>query len=96
MPIASYGGAAVTLNGKLWVVTPTGSSTRLHRYDPATNKWTSRASGPVGHYYPVAGVIDGKIYVAGTMKGDESPSHQVSVYDPASNSWSTAADMRGR
>jgi N-acetylneuraminic acid mutarotase len=93
MPIASYGGAAVTHNGKLWVLTPAGGSTRLHRYDPSTNKWTARASGPAGHYYPVAGVIDGKIYVAGTMKSDESPSHQVSVYDPASNSWSTGADM---
>jgi N-acetylneuraminic acid mutarotase len=93
MPIASYGGTAVVLNGKLWVLTPAGSSTRLHRYDPSTNKWASRASGPAGHYYPVAGVIEGKIYVAGTMKSDESPSHQVSVYDPASNSWSTGADM---
>lgn len=93
MPIASYDGAAVAYNGKLWVVTPAGSSTRLHRYDPSTNTWTARASGPAGHHYPVAGVIDGKIYVAGTMKSDESPSHLVSVYDPASNSWSTRADM---
>jgi N-acetylneuraminic acid mutarotase len=93
MPVASYGGASVAINGKLYVLTPTANSTLLHRYDPATNAWTSRATGPQGHWYPVAGVIDGKIYVAGTMHGDESPSPVVSVYDPATNTWSGKASM---
>jgi N-acetylneuraminic acid mutarotase len=93
MPVASYGGASVAINGKLYVLTPTANSTLLHRYDPATNAWTSRATGPQGHWYPVAGVIDGRIYVAGTMNGNESPSHVVSVYDPATNAWSGKAAM---
>jgi N-acetylneuraminic acid mutarotase len=93
MPVASYGGAAVAINGKLFVVTPSGSSTLLHRYDPATNTWTARAQGPQGHYYPVAGVIDGKLYVAGTMNGDESASERVSMYDPSSNTWTPKTSM---
>jgi N-acetylneuraminic acid mutarotase len=93
MPVASYGGASVAINGKLYVLTATANSTLLHRYDPSTNAWTARASGPQGHWYPVAGVIDGKIYVAGTMNGDESASQIVSVYDPSTNSWSAKAAM---
>jgi N-acetylneuraminic acid mutarotase len=87
MPVASYGGAAAAIGGKLYLLTPAGNSTLLHRYDPSTNSWTPRASGPQGHHYPVAGVIDGKLYVAGTMNSDESPSALVSAYDPATNTW---------
>ena len=90
MPVASYGGASVAINGKLYVLTPAAGSTLLHRYDPSSNSWTPRASGPLGHYHPVAGVIDGKIYVAGTMNADESASRRLSVYDPATNTWSTS------
>ena len=93
MPVNSFGGASVAINGKLYVVTPTGSNTLLHRYDPATNSWTARATGPVGHFFPVAGVIGGKLYVAGTMGSNNQPSHLVSVYDPATNSWSARAAM---
>jgi N-acetylneuraminic acid mutarotase len=93
MPVASYGGAAVVINGKLYVVTPSGNTTYLHRYDPATNTWTARAPGPHGHYYPVVGVIDGKLYVAGTMLGSENPSSLVSMYDPATNAWTPKAGM---
>lgn len=95
MPVASYGGAAVVISGKIYVVTPSGNVTLLHRYDPATNTWTARAPGPQGHYYPVAGVIDGKLYVAGTMLGNESPSSLVSMYDPATNAWTPKAAMPG-
>jgi hypothetical protein len=35
MPVASCAGAAVAIGGKLYVLTPAGSSTHLHRYDPA-------------------------------------------------------------
>jgi N-acetylneuraminic acid mutarotase len=93
MPVTSYGGASAAIDGKLYVVTPTGNNTLLHRYDPATNTWTARASGPVGHYYPVAGVIDGKLYVAGTLGNNNQPSRLVSVYDPATNAWSAKAAM---
>ena len=93
MPVASYGGAAVVICGKLYVVTPSGNTTYLQRYDPATNTWTARAPGPQGHYYPVAGVINGKLYVAGTMLGNESPSSLVSIYDPATITWTAKTGM---
>ena len=51
MPVASYGGASVAISGKLYVLTPTANSTLLHRYDPGSNTWTSRATGPQGHWY---------------------------------------------
>ncbi len=96
MPVASYAGASVAINGKLYVMTPTASSTLLHRYDPASNTWTARAIGPHGHYYPVVGVIDGKIYVAGTMLSNESSSGLVTMYDPATDTWTPKAGMPQR
>jgi N-acetylneuraminic acid mutarotase len=87
LPVTSARGAAVALNGKLWVATPAGASTRMHRYDPSTNTWTTRTSGPAGHEYAVAGVINGKIYVAGTMNADGTPSYALSMYDPGANTW---------
>jgi N-acetylneuraminic acid mutarotase len=93
MPVASYGGASVAINGKLYVATPSGNSTLLHRYDPATNTWIARASAALGHHYPVAGVINGKLYLAGTMSSDGSPRGSVSMYDPATNTWTAKAYM---
>jgi hypothetical protein len=52
------------------VLTPWGTSLYLHRYDPATNTWTARATGPTGHHYPVVGAINGKLYVTGSANHD--------------------------
>lgn len=93
MPVASWGGAAVAHNGKLWVVTPGANFSYLHRYDPATDTWSARAQGPAGHYYAVAGVIDGKLYLAGTMNADETASKGVSMYNPATNTWTAKASF---
>jgi len=93
LPVASWGGASVALNGKLWVVTPGPNSSYLHRYDPSTDTWTAKAQGPKGHYYAVAGVIDGKIYLAGTMNADETPSKDVAMYDPSTNAWTPKAQF---
>jgi N-acetylneuraminic acid mutarotase len=43
----------------------------------------------------VVGVIGGKLYLAGTMNADESPSGQVAMYDPATNSWTDRAQVDG-
>jgi N-acetylneuraminic acid mutarotase len=106
MPIASSGGAAVAIAGKLYVLaTQPGEDqfftgpTRLFRYDPATNSWTERASAPNHHFRGAARAIDGKLYVAGglTFYWDDAPRPrtwaQLDVYDPATNVWTTKAPM---
>lgn len=106
MPMASYGGAAAAIDGKLYVIaTPPGEDqfftapTRLFRYDPATNTWTQRASAPHHHHGGVARAINGKLYVAGGLSyyWDDAPRlrtwAELDVYDPVTNTWTTKAPM---
>lgn len=59
-------------------------SKTIEFYNPATNIWTSGASHAVGTG-DLAGVINGKIYVAKSTVTD--------VYDPATDTWASAAPM---
>jgi len=51
--------------------------------------WVARAAMPTGteRSASAVGVIDGKIYVAGGLRGD--PVADVSVYDPVADAWTT-------
>jgi N-acetylneuraminic acid mutarotase len=95
MPVPSAGGAAGTINGKLFVYTPARNGTvpYLHRYDPGTNTWTKRATPLHGNEFPAAGVIDGKLYLAGGFITPASPSNALDVYNPATNTWTTRKSM---
>jgi len=62
-------------------------------YDPATNKWESRAPMSVPRNHAFSGVVNGKIYVIGGRTGhafilSATNTNVVEEYDPASNSWS--------
>lgn len=69
---------------------------RVKAYDVATDTWRSKTDLPAALCgINGAGVINGKIYVAG---GDPSnhakgPVASLYVYDPATNAWSRKADM---
>jgi hypothetical protein len=93
--VASARGAAAAINGKLYVLTPAANSALLHRYDPASNTWSARAPAPRAHLYPASGVIDGKLYVAGSLNGDKSPLYGTSVYNPATNTWAARSETPG-
>jgi N-acetylneuraminic acid mutarotase len=62
-------------------------------YDPATNVWTTKASMPTARWGAAAGVIDGKLFVAGGRGTDLSVLTKMEMYDPASNSWGVRAKM---
>lgn len=69
MPTARYGGAAVTVNGLLYVMggfdaSGVGLST-AEVYSPATDSWRTLSSMPTGSGYPAAGVLGGMVYVVG-------------------------------
>jgi len=68
------------------------SDTNLQLYDPATNTWTTLASMPAGRYGGAAGVIGGKLYVAGGLELDNVRA-TLFVYDPATNAWSMLTPM---
>ena len=81
MNIGGACGATGAIAGKLYVYSGCNSAD-FQRYDPATNSWTTLAA-PSRHAWPAAGVIGGKLYLAGGFDGAYST--VLEVYDPASN-----------
>ena len=84
------------IGGKLFVLSgaDAGFTTakRLDRYDPATNSWTTRAAPVSFHDQPAAGVINGKLYVAGGLTPNGNTG-VLEAYDPAINGWISLAPM---
>ena len=101
MPALSSCGGSAVISGKLYVFSGcTRSSTGaqvaaglLHRYDPATNRWTTLRSAPSVHFSPAVRAVNGKLYVAGGNNGASVAIGRLDVYDPATNTWSTRAAM---
>ena len=83
MPKSTAEGVTGVIDGKLYVLPGACDSNfwpnpgyceveeirRLYRYNPATNKWAARKQAPHFHRGGAAGVIGGKLYVAGGVKG---------------------------
>jgi hypothetical protein len=108
MPKATAEGVTGVIDGKLYVLPGVCSGDlypdprycaqepirRLFRYDPATNTWIGRQSSPHFHRDGAAGVINGKLYVAGGfVNGSFDPTAALDVYDGATNTWATRAAM---
>ncbi len=98
-PTATDSPAAVDINGKIYMANgwdAGGNPTaELDIYDTATDTWTTGTPNPV----PAAGgsasaVLNGKMYVVGGCNNGNcaSPLTAVQVYDPATDSWSSAAN----
>jgi N-acetylneuraminic acid mutarotase len=66
-------------------------TTSFSCYDPVSDSWASLAV-PQAHRFPAAGVINGKLYLAG---GDAGPfaSPFLDVFDPATGTWAAKAPM---
>ena len=67
-------------------------------YDPATDTWENKTSMPTARSALDANVFGGKIYLIGGFISNDVGSGGVrvalnEVYDPATDSWSTAASM---
>ncbi len=103
MPVPLYGAASGVINGQLYAasgccVTNSFPFTRfntLQVYDPAANTWATKATIPHAIYGAAAGVIDGKLYVAG---GQADPTNgniiaDLQIYDPASDTWTTGTPL---
>jgi N-acetylneuraminic acid mutarotase len=95
MPKPGFGGGAVAIDGKLYVVTNPGDGTRsvLFRYTPATDQWAVLAQPYKNLKGAVLGVINGKLYAAGGYKSMGQFSDALLVYDPAKNTWTSKASM---
>ena len=74
-----------------------GFPTAVHEaYDVATNTWSSKPAMIEARHGFAAGVIDGKLYVAGGI-GSNSPRETAEVFDPTANqgagAWSALPPM---
>jgi N-acetylneuraminic acid mutarotase len=88
---------AAAVDGKLYVIggqTEASSNSpfvdSVFQYDPATDRWTPRASMPTARSAGAAAVINGKIYVAG---GRPPRGSDFAVYDPVADSWAALPDL---
>ena len=97
-----------TLHGKIYVVggfeqpglgnvlnlliTPS-----LEEYDPSVDRWTSKATMPVGLHHVGLGVTGGHMYVIGGYRQSGlsvwGPVATVYAYDPATDTWAERAPM---
>lgn len=67
------------------------TTSALHRYDAATDTWTS--SSPAPRPLQLPGVVhhQGKLYVAGGM--DDGPTNELFVHDLATSTWSQGPSL---
>jgi N-acetylneuraminic acid mutarotase len=67
----------------------------VHAYNVATNTWSRKPDMPAALASSMAGVINGKIYVAGgtPTNRNRGPSSSLFVYDPATNVWTQKRNM---
>lgn len=100
----SFPGISV-VNGKIYVIGGNegpglwGTTiATVEEYDPQTDTWTSKADMPTAREGLGASEVNGKIYAIGgsATSGRESWINMTTVeeYDPATNTWTTKADMR--
>jgi N-acetylneuraminic acid mutarotase len=66
---------------------------QVSRYNYLTNTWSNVAPLPVPLGQATIGSWDGKIYVAGGFIGGSSVTNALHIYDIASNTWSSGANM---
>jgi N-acetylneuraminic acid mutarotase len=90
-------GGATTVEGSKEVAINGGGPARVVTtndvYDPATNRWESRAPMALGRNHAFAGAVGGKIYVIGGRVGHafitvSGNTDIVEEYNPATNTWS--------
>ena len=95
IPAAASGGFIYLAGGSEFVAPNLVDSTQSLRFDPATNAVTAIAPIPraTGETTAVAHPFDNTIWVLGGGRTAPNPSTQVNVYDPATNTWSTAPPM---
>jgi hypothetical protein len=110
MPKFTADGVTGVIDGKLYVLPATCATDffpssgycdhlefrRLFRYNPATNRWVTKAQAPHYHASGAGGVINGKFYVAGGLANALSETRPVTaldVYDPATDTWKTLAPL---
>ncbi|MBB5234091.1 NPCBM/NEW2 domain-containing protein [Deinococcus budaensis] len=85
----ALGGALYAIGGQHLGDEDRGNQSAVHRYDPATDRWTPRASLPLplGHVNASTLVWNGRIVVVAGVTQDSAEVGTVFEYDPAADRW---------
>lgn len=91
---------AASANGKVYAIggqtsensdpQKAGFVNTVYEYDPASNRWTTKASMPTRRGGGAAAVVDDKIYVAG---GRPPGGADFAAYDPKADRWTTLPNL---
>ncbi len=96
MPSSRGAGFSSVVDGKIYVIGGYGGPRRVDEYDPATDTWTTKSAMPTARHALSTSALDGKIYAIGGYVPGVSGYPGVAtveVYDPATDTWTTAPDM---
>jgi len=100
MPLVIGGSAAVTIDGKMYVMGGGDNPQKpvfsmLWEYDPVADEWTKKADMPTPRGCLTAAVVNGRIFaIGGTKSAAEQIMYStVEEYDPVTDTWTTKADM---
>ncbi len=102
-PLPMYEHSEGVVDSKIYIMggyprVPTAPPSAIFQvYDPATDTWKRKADMPVPRANHCAAVVDGKIYLFGGFCFEcPVPGRllsTVSIYDPATDTWTQGADM---
>ncbi len=95
MPASRSAGFTSVVDGKIYGFGGYGRR-RVDEYDPVTDTWTEKANMPTYRTALSTSTLDGKIYAIGGYVPGVSGYPGVAtveVYDPATDTWTTAPDM---
>jgi hypothetical protein len=97
IPTAASGGMIYLLGGSDFIASPATvlDTNQSLKFDPTTNAITAVAPIPraTGETRAIAHPFDNTIWVLGGGRTVPNPSTQVNVYNPATDTWSTAPPM---
>jgi N-acetylneuraminic acid mutarotase len=96
MPESRAAGSGSVVDGKIYLIGGYGGAQRVDEYDPATDTWTAKSEMPTARIGLSTSVLNGKVYAIGGFSlgvSGYSGVTTVDVYDPATDTWTTAPDM---
>jgi Kelch motif protein len=95
IPTAESGGMFYMIGGSLWDGATLQDTTDTVRYDPVADAVTTLASTPraTGETRAVRHPFDNTVWVIGGGRVPPNPSAQVDVYNPVTNTFTTAPSM---
>jgi N-acetylneuraminic acid mutarotase len=95
-PIALADASLTYLNGKYYAFGGQDAASvyaKAYRYDPASPGWQPLPDLPSPRAYHTAIALNGKIYLIGGWNSAHALLSSVDVYDPQTNTWSSAAPV---